>query len=64
MKSAIKFTEIITCTWCKRRATTRGADGTFSCGQGQGDNKPAHNNLKVLYTPLVKDSVFGFERIA
>ena len=43
-----------TCSWCDKPATTQGTDGTFSCGQGQGDNLDPHDNIKVLYVPLAR----------
>ena len=64
MRPPIKFTftEIFTCSWCKRRAVARGADGTYSCGSGQGDGKQHHVNIRVRYMPMNKGGI-GFERI-
>jgi hypothetical protein len=62
-KPPIKFTEIATCSWCKKRAVAKGADGTFSCGSGQGDGKDHHVNMRVRYMPLHGAKGFGFQRI-
>ncbi len=40
------------CGWCGNPAMAVGADGTYSCGQGQGDGLESHNNKNVVYTPL------------
>lgn len=40
------------CSWCGKRAIARGEDGTYSCGQGQGDGLESHDNVGVVYTPL------------
>ena len=40
------------CTWCGKPAMSVGADGTYTCGQGQGDGLEAHDNKNVVYTPL------------
>lgn len=62
MKQPIKFKEISNCSWCKRRATHKGADGTFSCGSGQGDGKAHHCTTRVLYRPMSGNG-FGYERL-
>ena len=49
------------CTWCGEKAAAKGADGTYSCGSGQGDGKEHHVNIGVQYTPL--HGGIGFERI-
>lgn len=44
--------DLFTCSWCDKPAISAGEDGTFSCGQGQGDGLGSHDNVGVLYTPL------------
>lgn len=40
------------CTWCDKPAESLGEDGTASCGQGQGDGLPDHQNIGVTYHPV------------
>lgn len=40
------------CSWCERDATHLGSDGTWTCGQGQGDGMEPHSNIGVVYSPL------------
>ena len=46
--------EPTTCSWCDKPATATGADGTRSCGQGQGDGLTPHNTTGVLYSPIAR----------
>lgn len=49
------------CSWCDKMATAKGTDGTYSCGQGQGDGLESHDTRGVVYTTLYGG--FGWERI-
>jgi hypothetical protein len=48
------MSEAPSCSWCDKPAKLRGEDGTYSCGQGQGDGLEPHDNLNVVYMPLEK----------
>lgn len=52
------------CSWCDKPATARGNDGTYSCGQGQGDGLEPHNTIRVPYIPMKPTMVFNYEGVA